>query len=611
MTYQTFIGILNIFLVLCLSSVSVFAQGAGTALDFESDDADFVSTGSDASLQILGDLSLEVWLNPETIQNQVILYQGGGPGDAEADNVLYSIELESDGTVSFVHEYGAAGGRETLTSTSTISAGTWTHLAIVRDTLNNQIYFYFNGVSETVGYTEDATGGTASIGSVGAADVVVITYLPYDGLLDEVRIWNDIRTQAEIRNNMNQTISGSSANLVAYWTMNDGSGQTMTDSQSSGNNDGTLGSTGGVDIDDPAWVVSTAPIGESGAYVATTTQTNVGPVGGEIQVTITSTPDDDNKLFVYQSGDPDGMPVTSGETFPSGFDRRSNLIWGVREIGAVTATIVFDYSNQIGIDSPADIEILVRDNAGDSSWEEVIESSRNDVTRTITLTGVVDYFEYTIGGNPILDNPLPVDLLSFDVTSQYNSIDLQWQTAAEINNLGYEIYRAVNSPDNFNIIASYRTNKNLSGQHNSSTGAEYNYQDFEVQDSKTYYYKLIQHDSDGSLNLIAEEELEFKSTLPNQYVLYQNYPNPFNQTTRISFNIPEQNNTELIQIRLEVYNTLGQKVRTLINHSMGSGEHELIWDGKNDAGMNLPSSNYFLLLRSKNIMISKKMILSK
>lgn len=131
----------------------------------------------------------------------------------------------------------------------------------------------------------------------------------------------------------------------------------------------------------------------------TTSPTSVGSAGGDISVTITSVPNDDNFLDVYQTGLFSDLPEV-GEDFVTnltGCIFRFKLLWGVVETGDVTADLVFDYSNQIGIADPTDIVILRRDNVLDPDWEYVPETSRDDVNRTITLAGTSVYGEYVLG----------------------------------------------------------------------------------------------------------------------------------------------------------------------------------------------------------------------
>ena len=76
-----------------------------------------------------------------------------------------------------------------------------------------------------------------------------------DGEIDELRIWDDNRTQAEIKANMFIELEGDEANLIAYYKMSDGSGTTLTDNASAGNYDGTM-----TNMTTEDWVTSYAPI---------------------------------------------------------------------------------------------------------------------------------------------------------------------------------------------------------------------------------------------------------------------------------------------------------------------------------------------------------------
>ncbi|MBN1338388.1 MAG: T9SS type A sorting domain-containing protein, partial [Bacteroidales bacterium] len=133
--------------------------------------------------------------------------------------------------------------------------------------------------------------------------------------------------------------------------------------------------------------------------IKTNVPTGVGLSGGEVEVTITSVPDDDNFLDVYQTGLFTDLPEVDEDlvTNLTGCIFRFKILWGVVETGNVTADLVFDYSNQIGIADPTDIVILRRDNVLDPNWEYVPETSRDDVNRTITLAGTTIYGEYVLG----------------------------------------------------------------------------------------------------------------------------------------------------------------------------------------------------------------------
>jgi flagellar hook assembly protein FlgD len=89
-------------------------------------------------------------------------------------------------------------------------------------------------------------------------------------------------------------------------------------------------------------------------------------------------------------------------------------------------------------------------------------------------------------------------------------------------------------------------------------------------------------------------------------VLHGNYPNPFNPETKISFSLPQDQ-----EIELTVYNLKGQKVRTINAGITSSGEQSVVWNGKDDDGKHVGSGLYFYKLRTKDKVLTKKMLLLK
>ena len=93
---------------------------------------------------------------------------------------------------------------------------------------------------------------------------------------------------------------------------------------------------------------------------------------------------------------------------------------------------------------------------------------------------------------------------------------------------------------------------------------------------------------------------------PKAYKLCKNSPNPFNPSTTIKYNLPVGSKT-----MISVYNTLGQKVRTLINGHQNTGFQSVIWNGKNDAGQELPGGIYIYRIKSGNFIQARKMLYLK
>ncbi len=103
---------------------------------------------------------------------------------------------------------------------------------------------------------------------------------------------------------------------------------------------------------------------------------------------------------------------------------------------------------------------------------------------------------------------------------------------------------------------------------------------------------------------VDPEDPSGRNTIPTEYSLSQNYPNPFNPTTSIKFACPQTG-----MVRLEVYNMLGQKVRTLADGVYAQGTHQITWNTMNDSGNPVASGVYFYSLVTNDSRITKKMLL--
>ncbi|MCK5076258.1 MAG: T9SS type A sorting domain-containing protein, partial [Calditrichia bacterium] len=94
--------------------------------------------------------------------------------------------------------------------------------------------------------------------------------------------------------------------------------------------------------------------------------------------------------------------------------------------------------------------------------------------------------------------------------------------------------------------------------------------------------------------------------IPKVFALSQNYPNPFNPTTTINFQLPKASD-----VRITIYNAMGQKVRTLVTGQMQAGSQHVVWDAKNDYGVQVSSGIYFYRMTAGKFTKSMKMLLLK
>ncbi|MCP4414066.1 MAG: T9SS type A sorting domain-containing protein, partial [Gammaproteobacteria bacterium] len=122
--------------------------------------------------------------------------------------------------------------------------------------------------------------------------------------------------------------------------------------------------------------------------------------------------------------------------------------------------------------------------------------------------------------------------------------------------------------------------------------------DFYVDD-----YCIAVEDSNWIIIGTGDDEI---SLLPKTFDMKQNYPNPFNPTTTIEYQLPKKSDVKIV-----IYNVLGQAVRTLVDNSADAGYHQKVWDGMNDFGNRAATGIYFYRMVAKDFVKSKKMILMK
>ena len=192
----------------------------------------------------------------------------------------------------------------------------------------------------------------------------------------------------------------------------------------------------------------------------------------------------------------------------------------------------------------------------------------------------------TNGGNPV-----PVELNSFTATANGKEVVLNWSTATELNNQGFEVQRKFGIND-FVTIGSVKGNGTTTSANN------YTYVD-KLTDAGKYFYRLKQIDYGGKYEYSQTVEVNWSPF--TTYKLEQNFSNPFNPTTTIGFGIPEKGN-----VRLSVLNILGEEIKVLLSEEKEAGYHSIDFNASD-----LPSGVYFYQLKAGEYLQTKKMILLK
>jgi hypothetical protein len=121
-------------------------------------------------------------------------------------------------------------------------------------------------------------------------------------------------------------------------------------------------------------------------------------------------------------------------------------------------------------------------------------------------------------------------------------------------------------------------------------------------------------DANGGTLMYASIDIDFgpfidvpgNPVAPVAASLNQNYPNPFNPTTNISYELQQAQ-----PVVLQVYNTKGQLVKTLVNETQTEGVHNVVWNGDDNSGNSVTSGVYFYKMKSSTFESARKMILMK
>jgi len=564
------------------------------ALDFDGDN-DHVSIPHSSIGSLTGSFSVEAWFNVSggTEDCAIISKHHNDNGSRSGYTIEYS------GTNSNIHAVIGYDGGWYPTEIPFNSLNEWHHVAMTYNSDSDELKLYLDGI-----LMDTATGATtpqynSSDLWIGGSANYVNNY--FQGSIDQVRIWNDMRTATEIQDNMHRALSETETNLVAYYSFDHSSGTTLSDA--AGANDGTL-----TYMTDDDWVTSLIPVGETCAFVNTTSQTTVGDAGKQLKATITTGGDDSNYLGIYQTGDGTDK-INSGETFPSGITQRSDIFWGVEEFGTVTADLIIDYSQVGGISTPTAIRLLKRADCS-SVWTDVTSSYTHDINnRTFTATGVTSFSEFSVGDGG--DNSLPVELSAFyaEANERSQSITIHWVTESELDNLGFILERRAVSAEQSEWIkiANYITDSRLQGHGSVTYRTEYSYTDETVEEGEIYDYRLADVSYDGTITYhdLFLTGVEIKQ-FPTVFKLYPNYPNPFNPITTINYDLPEDCNVNLI-----IYDIMGRQVLKLVDEHLQAGYKSIRWNGRNVSGQLVGAGMYLYAIEAGKHTAIRKMVLLK
>jgi len=222
--------------------------------------------------------------------------------------------------------------------------------------------------------------------------------------------------------------------------------------------------------------------------------------------------------------------------------------------------------------------VILRTADGGLSWEEQTSGTTNALSSVYFVDALNGW---SVGNNGAIlhttNGGVPVELTTFTAIVNGKEVILNWSTATELNNYGFEIQRKALGGD-FATVAFVKEQGTTTQQN------QYSFADKNLDEGK-YFYRLKQVDFSGTFEYSKIIEVELNSVLV--YSLGQNFPNPFNPSTKISWQSPVSGRQVL-----KVFDVLGNEIATLVDEEQEAGSYEIEFNAEK-----LSSGVYFYQLK--------------
>lgn len=258
---------------------------------------------------------------------------------------------------------------------------------------------------------------------------------------------------------------------------------------------------------------------------------------------------------------------------------------------------LYSYPNQqYNITTAANTRVTKSSNQG-ASWDAQLGNGSYTAgpPAYATATGLTSFSIFTLTST---DSPMPVELASFTSLVNKNTVELNWTTASEENNRGFDIERKSYEYGTWAKVG------NVAGSGTVNHTTSYKFTE-KIDGKGKYNYRLKQIDNNGNYKYYDLSSF-VEVGVPNKFAVSQNYPNPFNPTTKVDFELPFDS-----KVTISIFDITGREVMTVMNN-------ELKTSGYYSANINasaLSSGTYFYRIfaadGNNNFVQTKKMTLVK
>ncbi len=353
----------------------IFDNAPGKTIHFDGS-SHYVSVENDASLNVTGNYTIEAWIKPSGFSHLAGIVS------------KYQISYAKGVTLrlSRTSPYTGIEFNEQTTTNGILEKNKWYHIAAVCDSGVNHLYI--NGVEQTLsgtGYQSQDNNNPLTIG------VDFLTSPRYfNGLIDEIRIWNIARSDVNIRELMYNSLDGTEQGLVSYWQFNEGVGTTTADI--AGNNTGTLKNMDNID-----WKSSTIPFGRGNSNSRTIASTGIVSFPeANVNMDFTTVESTTTIVAAIIDSTPNVIPQICNTPFSSQY-------WEINkyDTGKVVSTISFKTNEDLTADDknkPYYINLFHRNNNDDSPWVRYKSAdSVDDIENRAVFNNIEDFGQFFIG----------------------------------------------------------------------------------------------------------------------------------------------------------------------------------------------------------------------
>ncbi len=508
----------------------------GTALKFDGTD-DYVKIEDNSQLELTTNYTIEAWIKPHGfgwLYGIVSKYQTSGSNG-------YFLRLSNSSPYTGISFDGMQTGNGIL------EADNWYHIAAVNN--GGTRLLYINGSNVPLNGTPIDVQVNSDPLTIGV-DFLVENDRYFNGIIDEVRIFNVALDSTQIREDMHRVFASTPAGLIGYWQFNDSTG---TSAQEVVNGfDGTL-TNFEFDASD-GWVSSTIPAGK-GTSTDSTNFTDGTATLGTLSLVTTDAFDNPMQLVATQiDGSPNSLPNSSPTML-------SDRYWVINVFGTpgtfstnLTFTVPTSFTSN-GSLSPLSFTLYRRSSTSDGDWTMLINGASNVTSTTVTFDGITSFSQFSLGQGALL----PIQIAAFTANVGASGVKLDWTTISETNNYGFFVERHRQDSTVFKTVSAL-----ISGAGTSLSQHHYSWIDSSVA-AGNYIYRLRQVDMNGAVSYSQPITVNVvmgvnDDAAPRKFQLLQSYPNPFNPTAKIKFSVEHAEHATLI-----VYDILGQEVVRLFD----------------------------------------------